>query len=133
MFRLLRAIVRARSLLLRKSHRDRTDRQQHEIDAALAGLQEHRRRQRPADDEMPGAQTAADRRCHVGDMADDVDHFADVGLEVRGDGNILAAAGDPALESVETSTAAHRVAWPKNHMTLEDVAGERGLYVVHRR
>ena len=61
---------------------------------------------RAADDELSGAQTAADRRRHVGDMAHDGTTFADVGLEIGGDGDILAAAGDAALEPVEAGAAA---------------------------
>ena len=66
-------------------------------------------------------------------MAHDVDQLADVGFEVGRDGDILAAAGDAALEPVEAAAAAHRVARSEDHMALEDVAGECRLHVVHRR
>src|ERR1043166_5924608 len=83
-------------------------------------------------DDIAGTQTAADRSRYVCDMAHDVDQFADVGFEVGRDGDIQAAAGDASLEPVEAGAASHRVARPEDHMALEDVAGEGGLYVVHR-
>ena len=108
------------------------DRLQRKVDAALVLFQKHRRGQRAADDELPGAQLVADRGGNVRHMAHDVENVADIGFEIGRHRHVVAAARDAALEACEPRALAHDVALAEDDMALEDVAGEDRLHVVHR-